>query len=500
MRLASVLQSLVAVGMAACLYEGLAAEEPAKPLPRGIQEVRHHSEALKTEKRFLIHVPEQNSDTERFPVLYIMHGKTGDCTDWPMRTRVAELARNFRMILVFPDGGTESWYLDSPLMPESQYETYITKDLREYVDANYPTVDDREGRGIMGLSMGGHGALMFAAKYPHLYGSASSLSGILKLTNHGDRSDVAARLGPLEENRRAWEQNSVYDLAERFQTAEVRILFDCGRDDKTTGAIWDSRMLRERLLKLQVPHIWRELEGTHSWEYWGNNLEEHLNFHQASMIGKSSIGDRWMVHYFKRLQKFADENAALAITPAKRPTVAMLGSSSAEGFPRDLLPGYTVFNRGISSDRLGIGARGLSHRMELSVFDMKPDFVFIKNGRNDLGVRHNSENGEPTEDRMIEEYAKIVDTIRRRLPQARLYICTSAPVRDGKAHLAPSIASYNDRLRALAKEKEVGLVDLHAGLMGEDGLLKPEYSRDGLHITRAGNEVWAKLMMDAMRE
>jgi len=482
-----------------CLLLILFALMSAWGAPKGIQTVRHQSVCLNAEKTFNIFVPPNAKPDERFPVLFILHGAYGGCDDWTSRTRVAELARNYRMILVFPDGSPNSWYVNSPIEKNMSYETYLSHELPALIDSRYPTVANSEGRGIMGLSMGGHGALLMAAKHPDVFGSASSLSGILKITNHPKSWDIPKRLGAFDENRALWESNSVWEQAERFTSASVRLLFDCGVDDTKTGAIEDNRLLHEKLTSLGVPHIWRELPGTHSWDYWGGHLEEHLDFHQSAMLKQTPGLDKLHNLYIERIGKFHEENSRLALQPPEaKPSVCLFGSSSMQGFPTELLSDVRVFNRGISADVLGIGTRGLSHRLECSVFDMKPDYVVIKIGRNDVGRAKNE--GDLWIEKMISEYDKILTKTKERLPKSKIIVCTSLPVRDSYAHLAPYILKYNAALAKLAERQNTTFLDIHTPLVGTDGLLKPEYSRDGLHISRAGYEIWAKRILEMVKE
>lgn len=454
--------------------------------------VTHFSKYLNSEKSFRIYIPPDAKPGEKFPVLFIMHGAYGSFKDWTDKTNVAELADGFRMILVFPDGGEFGWYVDSPYEKDSQYESYIAKELVAYIDKTYPTVAQKEGRAIMGLSMGGHGALMLSVKHPDVFGSASSMSGILRISNHPEKWQIAGRLGPYSENKKIWESNSVWDLAEGFTTSSVKLLFDCGVDDTGTGAIADGRETHQKLVSLKVPHIWRELAGSHSWEYWQTHLEEHLNFHQAAMLAQTPKPNKFFEWYFGRLGEFYKENADLAINKPDKKTLCLLGSSSIQGMSAKLFPDYRVFNRGISGDRLGIGSKGISHRLEESVFDMKPDYIVIKNGRNDLTARH--KDGEPSIARMIEEYSKIIETIKKRLPESKILILTSFPVRDKYAHLAPAIMPYNQQLITLAKKLDVPIIDAHKELVGNDGLLKPENSADGLHLSEKGKQIVADLI------
>src|SRR5438128_1855963 len=57
------------------------------------------------------------------------------------------------------------------------WETYHMRELIPWIDSHYPTVADRSGRAIAGLSMGGFGAMTYAAKHPDLFAAAGSFSG-----------------------------------------------------------------------------------------------------------------------------------------------------------------------------------------------------------------------------------------------------------------------------------------------------------------------------------
>jgi lysophospholipase L1-like esterase/esterase/lipase superfamily enzyme len=402
------------------------------------------------------------------------------------------------MILVFPDGSDFGWYVDSPIEKESQYGTYIAKELVAFIDATFPTRADRTARAIMGLSMGGHGALLLTALNPDVFSSASSLSGILKISNHPGKWHIAGRLGDMKTHEQNWIDNSVWDQAERFQKANVKIMFDCGEKDTGTGAIGDSRQLHERLKELGVPHIWREFPGTHSWTYWQEHLPQHLNFHQANLVEQTPGFSKWQSHYFNRLAKFYEENSKLAVTRPTKPTLLLLGSSTSEGMPPTLFPDFHLINRGISSDVLGVGERGISHRMEASVFDTPPDYLVFLNGTNDLGDR--TRNGEPSIERMIDEVNKIFTEIQTRLPDTKVFVVSCTPVNGRYRHLATPTVSCNKELQITAKKYGFKYLDLHKKFVGDDGLLNMEYSGDGLHMNFPGKKLWADMILDAVEK
>ncbi len=135
----------------------------------------------------LVVLPPDYEETERnYPVLYFLHGWQSSPQNWDFLLDwdqlLAELCTEGEVepfILVLPDSGDdgESWY--SNYLDGRAYERYLTEELIRAVDRSYRT--DPKARAIGGFSMGGYGAYKLMAKYPHLFGAASSVSGMLSL-------------------------------------------------------------------------------------------------------------------------------------------------------------------------------------------------------------------------------------------------------------------------------------------------------------------------------
>ena len=196
--------------------------------------------------------------------------------------------------------------------------------------------------------------------------------------------------------------------------------------------------------------------------------------------------DRWAQHFHDRIAQFRSENAA-----AKN--IVLVGSSHIEGFDTDKhLPGRRIVNRGIGSDRIGITQRGILHRLEESVFDCNPGQIILENGVNDLGElwRH----GTPSIDEIDLCYRKVVRTIRTRLPNVPLVIVGLFPTRDKYAPLVPSIIEFNQRLERIAADFHCTFLDVYKPFADDEGLLRKEFSREGLHLTDAGYRQWAALI------
>jgi len=194
----------------------------------------------------------------------------------------------------------------------------------------------------------------------------------------------------------------------------------------------------------------------------------------------------WAKHYYRRVEQFERENR-------EKRNIVLVGSSHIEGFMQDrLLPGRRIVNRGISSDRIGIGERGVLHRLEQSVFDCNPGIVFLENGVNDLGElwRH----GTPSLDEIEACYREVVRRIRERRPDVKLVIVGLFPTRDRFAGLKPLIVQFNARLEKIAADFGCPFMDVYAPFADDQGLLRQDLSRDGLHLTDAGYRLWADMI------
>ena len=224
-----------------------------------------------------------------YPVLYLLHGAYGHFSDWlnktPDKQLLHRLADQYNLIIVNPEGETFSFYLNSPVSPDSQFETYLTQEIISKIDQTYRTVADRKGRVIAGLSMGGHGALYLSARHPDLYCAAGSMSGALDLTSLNRKlspTDAAQRaklwtpiLGSETDNPERFAANSVISLLPQLHRNGLPLIIDCGVDD---GLIDINRELHRRLVYNHTPHDYTERPGAHTWEYWQTALPYQVLF------------------------------------------------------------------------------------------------------------------------------------------------------------------------------------------------------------------------------
>ena len=224
----------------------------------------------------------------KYPVMYLLHGAYGHFRDWlkstPNKMTVKDLADQYDIIIVMPEGETFSFYLDSPVNKGSQFETYITKEVVQKIDQTYRTIHEKKGRVITGLSMGGHGALYLATKHPDLYAAAGSMSGAVDMgTMKNMGVDAPERIdklmepvfGPEGAPQEVYAAHAVLNMVDKMKANALPLIIDCGVDDFLIGP---NRELHRRLVYSKVSHEYTERPGAHTWEYWENALPYHALF------------------------------------------------------------------------------------------------------------------------------------------------------------------------------------------------------------------------------
>lgn len=135
-------------------------------------------------KRYAIYLPPSYPEgNKRYPVVYALHGyledESGEASAGFLLDQMIRGGKAPEMIFVFPDISAAfkgSWFLDSPAI--GNYETYITHELVEFIDANFRTIPQRDSRGVTGCSMGGDGALYLGFRHPDVFGVVAGMTGI----------------------------------------------------------------------------------------------------------------------------------------------------------------------------------------------------------------------------------------------------------------------------------------------------------------------------------
>jgi S-formylglutathione hydrolase FrmB len=241
-----------------------------------VDTVEIRSAAMNKTRKCVVITPGQNKKSgELFPTVYLLHGHGGNYSNWVNRVpQLQAYADEFKVVLVCPDGEVSSWYFDSPVDSSMRYETYISKEIPAYIEANYPVIKDRKARAITGLSMGGHGGLFLGFRHADYFGACGSMSGALAVEYITRGYSVEKRLGDTA-NKQLYMAHSITKQMERYPKDSIAIIMDCGTED---FVIEMSRLVHKKMLDLKIPHDYTERPGRHDWRYWGTAVQYQLLF------------------------------------------------------------------------------------------------------------------------------------------------------------------------------------------------------------------------------
>jgi diacylglycerol O-acyltransferase/trehalose O-mycolyltransferase len=220
----------------------------------------------------------------RWPVLYLLHGCCDPYGGWTAATDVVALSARSDLLVVLPEGGRIGFYSDWAI--GDRWETFHL---------------------IGGLSMGGLGALGYAARHPGLFRAAASFSGIVHTRLSAARTewyrqlvrregaDPDALWGDPHRNAEVWAAHNPYDLAPSLRGSTLFVSVGDGRpgpydppgtpvDEVEAALAAENAALIARLRALRIPvHVDFYGPGTHTAPYWQRELHRAWPLLQAAL-------------------------------------------------------------------------------------------------------------------------------------------------------------------------------------------------------------------------
>ena len=292
------------------LFSGLALPATAQNLE--LDTVEFFSPAVDRNMKYNILLPsDYASSAARYPVLYLLHGLTGNYTNWGRSNGSPFYASLYDdVIIVMPDVGN-SWYVnwaENESGQQNNWEDHVVTDVVNHVDWNFRTIARREGRAIAGLSMGGYGAITLGLRHPDMFISIGSTSGALEYARGAAQrlsGDAPARRGrgreltpeqraarqaqqrrpnPLIgvdgfssqvertpqgrafatiEDAAAYDPFTLIDQVPRDQLPHIYL--DCGTEDRLIAG---ARELAGILMERDIPFDYMQMGGAHNSAYW----------------------------------------------------------------------------------------------------------------------------------------------------------------------------------------------------------------------------------------
>ena len=238
----------------------------------------------------------------RWPVLYLLGGGGEDHTSWTSNTDVEKLTAPTDLLVVMPDAGAgpDGWYSDwwnNGAGGPPEWETFHLIELRQLLERNWHAGDKRV---IAGLSMGGYGAMEYAARKPGMFLAAASYSGPLDMLGRSSFWEQggwpSAIWGDPIAQADVWKAHDPTDKAAALKGTALYVAYGNGKigpldngspspldlDPDGSGEreiATESAAFVHQLGALHIPvTVDAYGAGTHNWPYWQRDLHRSLPF------------------------------------------------------------------------------------------------------------------------------------------------------------------------------------------------------------------------------
>lgn len=251
-------------------------------------EFRFYSKCLRQSTSVFVILPEISKTQEGvglpqkpFKTLWLLHGLNGNEYAWQKGTSIERYADKYSLAVIMPCVD-RSWYTDTAT--GTRYFSFITEELPAICRSYFKGLSDkREDNLVIGLSMGGYGALKCALTLPEAYGYVASLSGALDITRKGRPYDLAEWRGIFGFDLASAEELSgtkhdlFHLLKENCEAGRPlpKTYLWCGTEDPLIAT---NRDFRDLLRDKGVPHRYEESEGNHTWRWWDEHICDALDY------------------------------------------------------------------------------------------------------------------------------------------------------------------------------------------------------------------------------
>ena len=249
-----------------------------------LRDITFRSAALGRDMQYRVVLPSSLMPGQKLLVLYLLHGGGGGFRDWTNDSDVAGFAAS-GLLLVMPEASS-SYYTNAVDQPQDRHEDYIVHDLISDVEGRFPIATGRSNRAIVGISMGGFGAVKLALRHPDLFIFAGGISPAI---------DVPRRAFSIKRLQQSRHYNSIFGpsgsrtrrdndpflLVRNANPEDTPYVFlTCGEQECLLPA---NREFAALLQAHQFRFEFHTVRGTHDWNQWNawlpslfRSLAEHM--------------------------------------------------------------------------------------------------------------------------------------------------------------------------------------------------------------------------------
>jgi lysophospholipase L1-like esterase len=174
-------------------------------------------------------------------------------------------------------------------------------------------------------------------------------------------------------------------------------------------------------------------------------------------------------------------------SPIRTNDIVFLGDSLTEGFDLEHYFKVTnIRNRGLSGDT----TYQVRYRLE-EILKARPKRLFLMIGINDFFQGTD-------EITILRHIASILLEFEEQSPATEIFVQSILPVNaasilsDENINLA--IFSINDGLRLICRDSHIHFIDIYGDFLNDKGEMDVKYTYDGVHLSQAGYDLWARLI------
>jgi S-formylglutathione hydrolase FrmB len=236
--------------------------------------------------------PSYDKGDRTYPVVIALHGLFESSAFWERRG-LAPILADLRQrgdvpefLVVAPDGGN-SFFVNGP---DGRYQDLVTQDVLTHVASTYRVKPGRDGRALLGISMGGYAALRIAFQQPDVFRAVATHSAML-LEKVPSPQDGAGRwhmaafqkvFGDPIDTARWTEADPLVSAQKANPKTAPALYFDCGKEDRY-GLFVGNQDLDKTLTARGIAHTFSLDPGDHGYEFVRAYLARSLKFLGAAL-------------------------------------------------------------------------------------------------------------------------------------------------------------------------------------------------------------------------
>ena len=245
--------------------------------------IKYHSQCLRRETTFELFIPNDpmgygvEKDERPIRTLFLLHGYTGSADNWVPE----DLSRKYRFAVVCPNGENSFW-LDG-ISTGHSFATLLGEELPDYLKDTFGLARSAEDTYILGLSMGGFGALHTAFAYPERFGKVGAMSSALIHREVAGMDESGGNeVANFEYYRECFgdpkkllgsrnDPEALIDGLLAEGKAIPKIYMCCGTED---FLLERNRDMHNFLCDRHVYHLYHESKGSHDMVFWNEYTQK----------------------------------------------------------------------------------------------------------------------------------------------------------------------------------------------------------------------------------